>query len=604
MGADVQIAAPFRQWVLSDPAHRTARVPSASWLTGPHGLTYTEAVMVVDVVLGAQTRGTQFRMACEPLISLDGTKDRSAQAGIIEEPDIVSSYSLGDAASQARSFSFSIHPAAGIDIPTMLAQGLLPTGIAEISLEWRNQTGLPSDYMNRVVVCRGVISALSFGGRYPVNGNVPDRNYRGTEIVEFEVSDPREICQSWMPPQVIDSDGIRFANPHPEAIGQRLPLVYNRFTKVPALRVTRFVSVVVSGTSNNTFVFAIGHGWTVDEVRVNNIVYASGSTTYPWSVVTGTDGRGTSYSAIYFDTDSGTKQEVQDDGSGGAIFVTVPVVWEENDVVHVTCRRTDGSYQTLMESLQDILSNYSAVGSQGCHPKLFADADAKLGAAIAYPSILINGSSSGSAANALDAIEQGILASYPMVSMVWQDGAYGPVVTDFRSMPVAKLVAGTVPLLDRTSLVSVSSLSDIYSRFTLKYAYDTLEDTYTKVVLRDRTNSGLCEYSEDNIGRRDHDVIESPYIQDEATANYVIDWMVAHKALPSYLVEYECLAVAFFTLRRGDTVTLTDDEFSWLNVRATVEQITYRRACCKLTLRVWVRFVDLGGAAYSYPTGP
>ena len=267
----------------------------------------------------------------------------------------------------------------------------------------------------------------------------------------------------------------------------------------------------------------------------------------------------------------------------------------------VSCSRTTNLRSIVMVA-QAILSDFSAVGSQGLHPRLFADADAKL-AGMGLPKVLINGSDSGSAANALDFVETGLLASYPMVSMVWEEGAYGPVVTDFRTMPVAKLVAGAVPLLDRVSLITTSQMSEIFNRFTLKYAYDSFADTYSKVVIRDRTNSGLCEYSEDNIGRRDHDMIESPYIQDDATANAVIDWLVAHKSLPSYLVEYEALPVAFFTLRRGDTVLLSDDEFSWTDQRATVEQIEYRRGYCKVTLRVWVRYVDLGGAAYSAPTG-
>jgi len=600
----VVLAAPFRQWALTDPIQRTARVPSSFWMTGPNALTYAEAIMVVDVVLGAQTRGARFRMASEPLTIVSGTEDRSASAGIIEEPPINASYSLGDAASQARSFAFSIHPLANIDIPKLLANGLLPTGIAEVSLVWRNQDGTPSDYDDRVVVCRGVINGLSFGGRYPgPDTTSTDRIYRGYEIVEFEVVDPREICQTWMPPQVVDSDGIRFANPHPSAIGQRMPLVYNTFVNIPALRVTRYVSIIVSATSNNTFVFALGNGWQVDEVRVNGITKASGSTDYPWSMVEAIDGTGTVYSAVAFNTDTGTYRELYDDGSGTARYRTSAITWNENDVVHVSCSRANGDNLTVIGVIRDILANFSSIGTQGSHPRLFAEADAKISAALGPPGVLINGSDSGSAANALDMIENGICASYPMISMVWEEGAYGPIVTDYRSMPVAKLVAGTAPLLDRLSLVSTSPLSEVYNRFTLKYQYDPLNDTYENVVIRDRTNSGLCEYSEDNIGRRDYDVMESPYIQDEATANYVIDWMVLHKALPSYLVEYECLPVAFFQLRRGDTVLLSDDEFTWTDERATVEQVEYRRGYCKITLRVWVRFVDLGGAAYSYPTG-
>jgi hypothetical protein len=133
-----------------------------------------------------------------------------------------------------------------------------------------------------------------------------------------------------------------------------------------------------------------------------------------------------------------------------------------------------------------------------------------------------------------------------MVSMVWEDGAYGPIVTDYRSRPTAKFVVGAVPILDRVSEVQTSSVSDLYNGFIIRYNYDPLLDAYSGFVTRDRTNSDVCAYSETLVGRRDFEVLESPYIIDETTANFIADWLVAHYAIPSYLVEYEALPVAFF----------------------------------------------------------
>jgi hypothetical protein len=588
MGDDVRIAAPFRMWAYSSLG--VGRVPSASFLQNVQGLYYTDIVMVLDVVLGTQAQGVRFRIATEPVNSLDGTTDKSATAGLIDEPPIASSYNLGEASSQARSFAFGLLPSPNFDIPTLIANGLLPHGIAEVSLEYKRFDGQAAVYNERMIVCRGVISGMTFGGRYPGKNQSGDRISRGVEVVQFEVVDPRDVVQTWLPPYMVDGDNGRFAMPHPSAVGQRLPIVYNGFTNIPAVRVTRNISTIISGTSNNTFIFAVGNGFAVDTsdgVKVNGVTKAAGDTVYEWTQQTVIDSKGIVYSAIYFNTDDAPPGQFEE--------------WADGDSVNVTVTRpSDADQLSLIQIIRDLCIRYTNIGLQGLNERLFAETEAKLTQGIGNPQVLINGSDSGSAANVLDFIESGLLKSYPMVSMVWEDGGYGPIVTDYRNRPVAKFEAGAVPLLDRVSAVQTSSTSDLFNAFIVRFGYDPLLDSYAGFVQRDRDTSDVCAYSEAFIGRRDFDVLESPYIQDESTANYVADWLVAHYAIPSYLVEYEALPVAYFNLRRGDTILLTDDEFSWTEQRATIEAIEYRRGYCKLTLRVWARFVDLNGSARSY----
>ena len=595
MADELRIAAPFRMWAQRSPV--AGRLPGASFLENQQGLYYSDVLMVVDLILGAEAQGVRVRLATEPLWVRDGilstSPDFSAIGGLIEEPPITAAYSLGEGSSQARSFAFSFMPMPDFDLPTMIANGLIPHGIAEVSLQYRRFNGIYSPYTERMIVCRGVVSGMTFGGRYPGKAQTGDRLTRGVEVVNFEVVDPRDIVQTWIPPYIVDGDGGRFAMPHPSAVGQRLPLIYNGFNNIPAVRVTRNISIIVSGTSNNTFVFAVGTGYAVDTaaltsgVRVNGMRKGAGDTVYAWTQTTITDSQGIVYSCIEFDTDSAPPGQFDD--------------WKDGDSVQVTVTRPGVASQlSLTQIINDICVRYTNIGAQGINHRLFAEAEAKLSQGIGNPQVLVNGSDSGSAANALDFIETGLLSSYPMVSMVWEEGSYGPIVTDFRGTPTAKLVAGAVPLLDRVSDVQTSSVSDLANAFIIRYAYDALLDAYSGIVIRDRTNSDVCAYSETIIGRRDHEPIESPYIQDATTANYVADWLVAHKAIPSYLIEYEALPVAFFNLRRGDTVLLTDDEFSWTEQRATIEAIEYRRGYCKLTLRVWARFLDLGGSARSY----
>ena len=589
MADELRIAAPFRMWAMTSPT--VGRVPGASFLQNQQGLYYSEVFMVVEVVLGAQANGLRIRLATEPLYVRDGilttSPDYSAIAGMLEEPPITAAYSLGEATSQARSFAFGFLPTADFDLPSLIANGLIPHGIAEVSLQYRRFDGSYTQYTERMVICRGVVSGMTFGGRYPGKTQTGDRITRGVEVVQFEVVDPRDIVQTWIPPYMVDGDGGRFAMPHPSAVGQRLPIIYNGYPNIPAVRVTRYISIIVSGTSNNTFVFAVGDGHAVDTadgVRVNGV---SGDAVYAWTQQTVTDTQGIVYSAIYFDTDSAPPGQFDD--------------WKDGDTVQVTVTRPGPASQlTLLQIVQDICVRYTNIGLQGLNLRLFAESETKLSQGIGNPQVLLNGSDSSSAANALDFIESGLMKSYPMVSMVWEDGGYGPIVTDYRGRPVGSFVAGAVPILDRVSEVQTSNVSDLYNGFIIRYNYDPLLNAYSGFVSRDRTNSDVCAYSETLVGRRDFEVLESPYITDESTANFIADWLVAHYAIPSYLVEYEALPVAFFNLRRGDTILLTDDEFSWTEQRATIEATEYRRGYCKLTLRVWARFLDFNGSAFSY----
>ena len=105
--------------------------------------------------------------------------------------------------------------------------------------------------------------------------------------------------------------------------------------------------------------------------------------------------------------------------------------------------------------------------------------------------------------------------------------------------------------------------------------------------------------SQQLIGERHAPVIESRFVTSDDEAAFILDWMVDHMALPSYYVEFKALARIFLENRRGDTIDLTSDEFGWVLQPATIERMTYRRGLCIVGLRVWTRYMDLGGAAAS-----
>ena len=55
MADELRIAPPFRMWAFSSP--NAGRVPGASFLQNQQGLYYTDILMVVDLVLGANAQG-------------------------------------------------------------------------------------------------------------------------------------------------------------------------------------------------------------------------------------------------------------------------------------------------------------------------------------------------------------------------------------------------------------------------------------------------------------------------------------------------------------------------------------------------------------------
>jgi hypothetical protein len=229
---------------------------------------------------------------------------------------------------------------------------------------------------------------------------------------------------------------------------------------------------------------------------------------------------------------------------------------------------------------------------------MFGEAEAKFGSSNT-PQCLVNAASGKNAGTAIEWVEGGLLKSFPMVSMVWRGGRYGPVVTDYRSEPIAEWIAGSRPLLDRASAITETPKEELFNEFVLRYGYDPVLDVFEKTMIRGAENSSLCEYSRQLIEERHAEVIESLYITDDALASYVLDWCVAHLSLPSHYVEYEVMPRVFIEHNVGDTIWFTDTEQGWSREKATIERMTKRRGHLLVGIRVWDRISDIGGGAYS-----
>lgn len=519
--------------------------------------------MVIEVSLGGMS-GRTVRVATVPIRSASsrrGTR-HDAVPGLIEEPSISADYTISVGSSPARQIDFTVD-ASLIEPLKAIRSGMFLSGVAEIALE---PTDRESDYDERYVLLRGDIQDVSFGA--------PSDAYGRREIVTMSITDPRESCSTRFPPWTLDTE--RQASVHDSAVGGTYPIVLNSAYRLPAPRLTS------AALGSNRFAVAAGE---VDVTAAAGNVFLNGVSAFggttAWVAESETDALGTTYTVIR--------------------FTNAALVWDDSDAVHVTCsERAAEARLNPVDAIRRLVEGYSPIGPAGVDHALFASASAAWPGGLDAPRVMAN-ASGGSSANILDWIENGFLASFPMISMVWSTGGYGPVLTDSRSPPIAHFVVGQNPIVDRASLLTETSKAELLNQFSLRYGYDPMRDTWAGVVTRSPSNSSVCETSRMLVGQRDAQPIDSVYITDRSTADYVLDWLVQHRALPSYIVEYNATPAAFLLYQRGDTVALTDDELGFQAERATIEKLVYQRGNCKITFRVWLRLLDVGAGALSRP---
>ncbi|NRA04281.1 MAG: hypothetical protein HRU00_16960 [Myxococcales bacterium] len=566
---EIQIAQSIERWSPLDHARQSGGRLPVYWRDILNADPYMRnVVMVIELVFGGKAGVAPIRISTERVRSTSALADTKHDALplIMEEPEFAEEYKVGEGTSTVRSVALTLDPKL-VNPAELIARGMILAGIGEVSLEPIDRV---SDYDRRYVILRGDMGGgVRFGAVLNEDGD--DDGTR--EVVDVELVDPKESVATKLPPWVVDDS--RFSTGvHLSAQGERTPLVVNSYGRIPAVRIT----TTTPGTQD--FIFAWGDLWTVDTttgVMVNGVEVTSGDATYGWTQLSTTDEKGVTYSYIR--------------------FTNAATAWEDNDAVHVTTTATDDQ-RNIIQVIRHIVESFTPLGVDGASAQLFSDAESRLPLEI-VPQILINGASGNSAGSAPDWIEGHLLDSYPMITMVWANGAYGPIYTDFRTEPVAQWELGKFPLLDRILLVQEIPKTELFNEFVYRFDYDPVLNVYQKVLVRGAENSGVCEYSQTLVGERHAEVIESVYVTDEDEAEFVLDWMVDHMALPSYLVECEALPRIFLEYRRGDTISFSAPEFGWVNEPATIEKMTYKRGRVVVGIRVWTRFMNMRGAAAS-----
>ncbi len=499
--------------------------------------------MTIELVFGG---GVVVRIARNPLTttsSLDGTV-YEYQQGIMEEPDIDHVLDLTSNAAAARSLSFTLPAkiASLIQPSQILLRGGMLAGVGEVSLQVDG-----GDYELRYVLLRGdMTGGISMGA--------------DKEGVQIQLADPRETQSLQVPEVSVDLE--RWALAQDSAIGCRYPLVINGYPRVPCPRVLDDFGVT------GLFFLVCSPG---RDLQVDAVYTTSTAVGVPVESDT-TDAKGYPCKLLDFSATVG--------------------VWEDTDTVYADLSRlTTTPALSVIQIVQKLLEGYTSLGRLGMNPDLFSFADSAMPG---YPpQVLINASGSD-AVDVQDFVENTLLQSFPMIFMVYAGQGLGPVVVDRRPLPDrgnihGVLVGRQLPLLERLTWGQETSKENLYTSFELRYNYNALDNVYASVVKRDFSNSAACRLAREMIGGdRPMDPIDSPFIMSDALANYVVDWFVAHRTLPSYYLEWSCVSSAILRYRLGMNVLYTDDEITaFSNCIATITRLCYSRAEPIMGLTVW-----------------
>lgn len=541
---------PLDLWeTLGDADKLTARA-SQPWLDEIRkDCNLRRAHMVVELITGDLQR---FRAATSLLEAADQTgADRWVAPALLQEEAIVNNYDIGSGSGQARSFKFDL-PAEFVQPFDRYRHGFPIAGFAEVSLLTDGMA-----WNDRRVVMRGDLAGgVSFGPVRECATTKAGRLTTDSGRMSFQVQDPRESTDAEFPPILADAD--RYPDIGTAGVGQPIPVVYGGGT----------VQCVRVDPSNLVphFVIALGHGWSVSAVYLDSVLQAA----FNYTVVESYDGAGAPITLLDFSLGSGP--------------------WTDSTQVLASISREDpgeADLPQLTDVIRSALTEYGPAGGALPNPQLFADAQARLG------NVRVQ-TEANTSTTLLSWIEGGLLDSFPMVSMVWEAGRYGPIVTDWRATERTQMVCGTERLPARLGDPVESPKGEAYNAFTVRYAYDAVTDNFGGMIQAGPDDLPILSVSAAALGLRPYPVIESVHIQDGLTAGYVMDWLTSHLSLPTFFVQYVAPACVFWELRRGDPISLTDEDLGWYGVKATIERMVYSRGRVVLGIRVWQNALRTG----------
>lgn len=516
-----------------------------------------QVYMTIDLVFGD---GSRYSYATD-LVTVTNSNGYiiAYEPALQSEPVITTTYSLGEGQPSQRNFTVTLD-GRKINALEIIKSGNFISGIAEVCLQVQSGT-----YENRLILMRGeTSSSINFGVK--------------EEMIELQISDIDLSRDRIIPEQIItDTDFTALPSGYK---GQRYPIIKDNCNcGVPCIRTSEF-------EYGTTFIIGIGHNIGVREILLNGISTPANDMQRGWSVIQEISQSGIPYTGLEFVFPTETVENIFGD------YQSAGVAWSSSDTVYARTYSLNGNNRSILQLIMELIIEHTNLGVDIVDFDLFSKSQSKT--PFLKAEFLINASGSQDSTKAIEYIQSTVCQSFPMISLVYSATGIGAVITDRRLSRLAQhFIVGNSDILDRSTGITEKSKSELYNSFTLRYSYDAANDSYRKTIFRNSTNSLLCEVSENRIGKKDHEVIDSVIVQDDSTAEYIIEWMTDHYSLPSYYIEYECLPNILFKLKIGDNISITDDELGFVKEIATIEKLEYSKGKVTLGLRFWLLYKSL-----------
>jgi len=518
---------------------------------------FTEIFMTIDLVFG---NGKLLRLSSNELEVTDGENKVGYLPLLMDEPAISTSYTIGSGDASQRTIGISLDGRL-VDAPSIIASGRTVAGVGQISLQYDG-----GEYKNRLVLLDGIMTGgVEFGFK--------------DEPITLDISDPVVAKDRIVPELYITKED--FPHMPEDQIGQKFPMVVNGFQGgVPLIR------IIPSSHYDYgcTYVVCFGHSVIIESIKIDGNTVDPNDVERGWTVLRQTTQSGIPYTAVDFVFPASVSADPNMTDSEALYGL-----WPDSVSVYAQVSINSQQQKSAIESIKDLILENSNYSHNDFDWNLYAKSISRC--PFIAIQILLNGSDTDNTATVIDYIQSTLLPSIPMLNIVFNRVGIGILFTDRRIDNYSlNLVKGQNILIDRVSSIKETQITDVFNSFNLKYSYDAEKDNYQKNITIDASNNKFCKMSEELFGKIEHDVIESIVLFDDETANYVLNWLAAHKSLPRYEVQYNVIASAVTFIDIGDNVQITDDELGWSNVRATVTGIEYNRGNMILTFTAWILF--------------
>lgn len=153
---------------------------------------------------------------------------------------------------------------------------------------------------------------------------------------------------------------------------------------------------------------------------------------------------------------------------------------------------------------------------------------------------------------------------------------------------------------ERTSEVEVSPISDVYNTIRIDYCQDGPDGDYRKTMIYSHDNPDgdgeitVNPYSWASFtryGKREGLVIEAPVVEQDTTAQAILDWKIRYHSQTHRTVSYR-LPQSWQAREVGDVITVTDGDIGWVAVVCLITNIVRVPGYTDITVTTvadWIR---------------